>query len=156
MDMYDWLCSASGALNEQIAQEVFEILPDGGPVVVILDGEGNFWASDSERFCCLNIGEGFLRDLQARIDDGAEPVVTQIDDCGVAAAQLGTERTHCGYVMVILPQHGPESMLANMDMVEVVLNQMGLIARLIEKNNVQHELQLKQFGVYSQGEAVSN
>lgn len=156
MDMYDWLCSSRGALNEQVAEEVFGILPDGGPLLVILDGEGNFWASDSERFCCLNMGEGFVQDLQSRINDGGEPVVTQIDDCSVAAAQLSTERTHCGYVMVILPEQGPECMLANIGLVEVLLNQMSLIARLIERNNVQHELQIKQFSVYSQGEAVSN
>ena len=83
-------------------------------------------------------------------------MVTQIDECSVAAAQLCTEQTHSGYVMVILPEQGPESMLANISLVEVVLNQMSLIARLIERNNVQHELQMKQFSVYSQGEAVSN
>jgi hypothetical protein len=156
MDMYDWLCSSSGALNEQIARQVFEILPEGGPLVVILDTEGHFWPSDTERFACLNMSESFLRDVQGRIGDGAEPVVTQVDEYSVVAAQLATERTDCGYVIIALPQHGPESTLANIDLVEVLLNQMGLIARLIEKNNLLYELQMKQFSVYSQGEAVSN
>ena len=156
MDMYDWLCSSSGALNEQIARQVFEILPEGGPLVVILDTEGHFWPSDTERFACLNMSESFLRDVQGRIGDGAEPVVTHVDEYSVVAAQLATERTHCGYVIIALPQHGPESTLANIDLVEVLLNQMGLIARLIEKNNLLYELQMKQFSVYSQGEAVSN
>jgi hypothetical protein len=156
MDMYDWLCSPSGALNEQIARQMFEVLPEGGPLVVILDAEGHFWPSDSERFACMNIGESFLRELRSRIDDGVEPVVTQIDDCSVVVTQLATERTHCGYVMIALSQYSPESTLANIDLVEVILNQIGLIARLVEKNNLLYELQMKQFSVYSEGEAVSN
>ncbi|HUT29462.1 MAG TPA: hypothetical protein VMX13_06700 [Sedimentisphaerales bacterium] len=156
MDMYDWLCSPSGALNEQIARQMFEVLPEGGPLVVILDAEGHFWPSDSERFACMNIGESFLRELRSRIDDGVEPVVTQVDDCSVVVAQLATERTHCGYVMIALAQYSPESTLANIDLVEVILNQIGLIARLVEKNNLLYELQMKQFSVYSEGEAMSN
>jgi hypothetical protein len=74
----------------------------------------------------------------------------------VVVAQLATERTKCGYVMIALSQYSPESTLANIDLVEVLLNQIGLVARLVEKNNLLYELQMKQFSVYSQGEAVSN
>jgi hypothetical protein len=156
MDMYDWLYSPSCALNEQIARQLFEVLPESGPLVVILDAEGHFWPSDTERFACLNLSESFLRDVQSRIGDGVEPVVTQIDDYSVVVAQLATERPNCGYVMIALSQYSPESTLANIDLVEVLLNQIGLIARLVEKNNLLYELQMKQFSVYSQGEAVSN
>ena len=150
MDMYDSLFSPGSVLNEQIARQIFDILPEGGPVMVITDKDGNFWPSDSERFSKLNISESFLKEIRTKIDDGAEPVITQVDDCSIIAAQLATEQTNCGYVIVALPQYGPESTLINTDLIEILLNQINLIAKLIEKNNLLYELQMKQFSVYGQ------
>ena len=148
MDMYDSLFSPGSVLNEQIARQIFDILPEGGPVMVITDKDGNFWPSDSERFSKLNISESFLKEIRTKIDDGAEPVITQVDDCSIIATQLATEQTNCGYVIVALPQYGPESTLINTDLIEILLNQINLIAKLIEKNNLLYELQMKQFSVY--------
>jgi len=156
MDMYDSLFSPSCVLNEQIARQMFEILSDGGPVMAIVDRDGHFWPSDSERFSKLNISESFLKELQAKIDDGNEPIVTQVDDCSIIAAQLATERTNCGYVIIALAQYSPESTLINIDLIEILLNQIGLIAGLIEKNNLLYELQMKQFNLYSKNETDSN
>jgi len=156
MDMYESLFSASCVLNEQIARQLFEVLPGGGPVVVILDTAGHLWPSDTERFSELGVNESFLKEICAKIDDGAEPVVTQIDDCGVVAAQLSTERTNCGYVIMVLPQYTAESTLVNSDLIEMVLNQIGLIARLIEKNSHLYELQVKHWGAYGQSEVPAN
>jgi hypothetical protein len=156
MDIYDSLFPPGCVLNEQIARQIFDILPERGPIVVIMDGDGHCWPSDSEKFSKLNVGEPFLRELCAKIDDGDEPVVTQANDCSVIAAQLVTERTKCGYVVVALPQYSPESTLANIDLIEILLNQIGLIARLIEKNNLLYELQMRQFSAYNQGETPSN
>jgi len=156
MDIYESLFPAGCVLNEQIARQIFDILPERGPVMVIMDGDGHCWPSDSEKFSNLNISESFLRELCAKIDDGDEPVVTQADDCSVIAAQLATARTKCGYVVIALPQYSPESTLVNIDLIEILLNQIGLIAKLIEKNNLLYELQMKQFSAYSQGETPSN
>jgi len=156
MDMYDSLFSPSCVLNEQVARQMFEVLPEQGPVIVIVDRDGHFWPSDSERYSKLNISESFLKELQAKIDDGTEPVVTQVDDCSVIAAQLATERTNCGYVIIALPQYSPESTLINIDLIEILLNQISLIARLVEKNNLLYELQMKQFSTYGQSETGAN
>lgn len=156
MDMYDSLFSPSCVLNEQLARQIYDVLPEHGPIIVIVDREGHFWPSDSERFSKLSISESFLSDLGARIDDGAEPVITQVDDCSIVAAQLATERTNCGYVFIALPQYGPESALANIDLIEILLSQVGLIARLIEKNSQLYELQIKHFSMYGQGESSTN
>ncbi|MHC4482108.1 MAG: hypothetical protein ACYSW4_01025 [Planctomycetota bacterium] len=156
MDMYESLSSPSCALNEQVARQMFEVLTEQGPVMVIVDREGHYWPSDSERFSKLNISELFLKELAAKIDDGVEPVVTQVDDCSVVAAQLATERTDCGYVLIALPQYSPESTLANIDLIEILLNQVNVIAKLIEKNSLLYELQMKQFSTYSQSEMGSN
>jgi len=156
MDMYDSLFSPGSVLNEQIARQIFDVLPELGPVMVIMDADGNYWPSDSEKFSELNIAEPFLKELCAKIDDGAEPVVTQVNDCSVVAAQLTTERTNCGYVLIVLPQYSPESTLANIDLIEILLNQVSLIARLIEKNGLLYELQMKHFSGYANNEVSLN
>jgi len=156
MDMYEAMFSPSGTLNEQIARQVFELLPDSGPVMLIMDTDGNIWPSDSEKFHKLNINENFLRDLCGKIDDGSEPLVTQENDCGIIATQLTTEKTNCGYVMLAIPQSGPEPILNSIDALEIVLNQVCLIAKLIEKNNLLYELQIKQFSSYGQNQSQNN
>jgi hypothetical protein len=163
MDVSDWLVSPNCALNEQIAKQIFDILPERGPVMIIMDREGHCWVSDSEGFSKLDISESFLRELCAKIDDGAEPIVTQVNDCSIIAAQLTTEQTnrqdglrHCGYVIIALPQYSPESTLINIDLIETILNQAGLIATLIEKNHLLCELQMKQLSLYTQSKTSSN
>ncbi len=156
MDIPDSLLSPVAVLNEQIARQIFELLPERGPVMIIMDREGNFWPSDSEQFSKLNISKEFLKELCGKVDDGAEPIVTQTNDCSVVAAQLATEQTNCGYVLLAMPQYSPGATLANIDLVEIVLSQVSLIAKLIEKNNLLYELQMKQFSVYSGIETPSN
>ncbi len=156
MDMFDSSFSQSGALNELTARHIFEIMPEQGPVMVIMDSEGNCWPSDSERFSALNISESYLKDLRDKIDDGDEPVVTQIDDFSIVAAQLCTERTNCGYVILALPRYSPESTLINIDLIEMLLNQVSLIARLLEKNNLLYELQMKNHVSYVPDEVSLN
>ncbi len=156
MNMYDSLSSPGCMLNEQIARQIFDVLPEQGPVMVIMDRDGNCWPSDSERFSKLNISQSFLRELCSKIDDGAEPVVTQANDCSVVASQLAGEQTNYGYVIIALPQYSPESTLINIDLIETLLNQTGLIAKLIEENNFLQELQMKQFGLYGQNPIASN
>jgi len=156
MDMYDTLFSPNCGLNEEIAQQIFDILPEDGPMMVIMDKDGNRWPSNTEKFSTLNISESFLRELCAKIDDGAEPVITQADDFSIIATQLATEQTNCGYVIIALPQYSPESTLININIIETLLNQTGLIAKLIEKNNLLHELQTKQFSLHGQCELASN
>ncbi|MHC4158828.1 MAG: hypothetical protein ACYSSO_07085 [Planctomycetota bacterium] len=156
MNMYDSLVSPSSMLNEQVARQVFDILPERGPIMVIMDRNGNCWPSNSEEFSKLNISESFLRELCAKIDDGTEPVITHTDDSSIVAVQLATEQTNCGYVIIALPQYNPESTMVNIDLIETLLNQTSLIAKLIEKNNLLYELQMKQSSLYDQDEAASN
>ena len=156
MDICEPQLSRSSVLNEQIAGEIFDILPEDGPIVIIVGRDGNHWVSDSANFSRLNIHESFLKGLCTTIDDGAEPVVTQLNDFGVVASQLATEETNCGYVIIALPQYNSESTLINIGLIEMLLNQIGLIARLVEKNGLAYELQMKQLGMYSQNDIASS
>ena len=156
MDIHESLSSPGFMLNEQIARQVFDVLPERGPIMLIMDRDGNSWPSDSEEFDKLKISESFLKELRAKIDDGAEPVVTQVNDCSIVAAQLATERSNCGYVIIALSKYSPESTLINIELIETLLNQIGLIAKLIEKNNLLYEVQMKQYRLCSQSEIASN
>ena len=156
MKLNESLSSGVFMLNEQVARQVFDVLPDKGPIMLIMDRDGNYLPSDSEEYAKLNISEPFLKELCAKIDDGAEPVVTQINDCSIVAAQLATERSNCGYVVIALPQHSPESTLVNIDLIEILLSQLGLIVKLIEKNNHLYEVQMKHYRMCGQSELASN
>jgi hypothetical protein len=144
MDAFGAVYSPSCVLNEQIARQIFDILPEDGPVMMIVSRQGNHWPSDAEGFAKLHISDGFIKELCAKVDDGDEPVITQISDFSMVATALATERTNCGYILLALPQYSPESTLANITLIEILLSQVGLIAHLIEQNNLLYERQTKQ------------
>jgi hypothetical protein len=156
MNLNESVSSGVFMLNEQVARQVFEVLPDRGPILVIMDRDGNYWPSDSEEYTKLDVSEEFLKELCAKIDDGAEPIITQINDCSIVAAQLATERSNCGYVIIALPQYSPESTLINIDLIEILLSQLNLIVKLIEKNNLFYEVQMKHYRLCGQSEIASN
>ena len=156
MDISQSLSSPGFKLTDQITRQIFEVLPERGPLIVIMDTNGNSRPSDPEEFAKLNISESFLKEICVTIDDGAEPVITNSNDCSIVAGQLATEDSNYGYVFVVLPQYNPESTLLNIDLIEMLLNQIGLIARLIEKNNFHYEVQMKHYQVCGQSEAALN
>jgi len=156
MNMYNSVFSRNCVLNEQIARQVFDVLPDDGLIMVIIDRDGHVWPSDSERFLEVGLAEPFLSELCAKIDDGVEPVVSQLAEHSIIASQLATDRSNCGYLVVVLPRYSPESTLANIDLIEVLLNQVGLIARLIEKNNLLYEHQVNSYRADPQTLVASN
>jgi len=133
MDLCNTSVSDTHSLSEQIAREVFDVLPERGPILVIMDRDGQCWTSHPEEFTGLRIDASLLRDLRAKVDDGAEPVITQVGETSVTIAQLATDQTNCGYVVVVLPRCAPESALTHIDLVEALLSQVALIARLVEK-----------------------
>jgi hypothetical protein len=156
MNLHESLSSPGFVLNEQVARQVFEVLPEQGPILLIIDKEGHSWPSDSDEYAKLNISEQFLKELCSKIDDGAEPIVTQMNDCSIVAAQLATERSNCGYVIIALPQYSPESTLINIDLIEILLSQFNLIAKLIEKNNLLYDVQMKHYRLCSHSDIALN
>ena len=143
-------------LTEEIARQVFEVLPESGPLVAIMDTDGNVQTSNPEEFSKLNISESFLREICVSIDDGEEPVITSSNNCIFVAEQLASENSNCGYVFVILPEYDSETILSNIDLIEALLNQIGLIGYFIEKNKLHYEVQMEHYRLYSQSEAVLN
>jgi hypothetical protein len=156
MNIYESLSCPTFRLNEQIARQVFDTIPEGGPLILIMDRHSNRWPSDSEELAKLDISESFLEELCAKIDDGSEPIVTQINEHSIVATALTTDRSDCGYVMVAVPQSSPESTINSIGLIEMLLNQFSVVAKLIEKNNLLYEVQLKHYRVGGQSAIASN
>ena len=156
MDAYNSLNSLTSMLNEQIARQIFETIPENGPLILIIDRNGSSWPSDSEEFSKLNISESFLKELCMKIDDGVEPVITQSNNCCIIAAQLATDNNNCGYIIMTLPQCNEESTFKNIHLIEMLLNQFSLIAKLIEKNNLLYEFQIRKYSGYSNNSSILN
>jgi hypothetical protein len=156
MEVYKSLFSPGSMLSDQIAEQIFEVLPERSPLIVIMDTKSHIWPSDPEEFAKLHIDKSFLEEVCISIDDGVEPVITSSRDCGIVAGQLATEKSNYGYVFIVLPQGNPELTLLNINLVEMLLNQIGLIARLIEKNNHHYEVQMKHYRICGQSEVALN
>jgi len=144
MDIYNSMFSPAFVFNEQIATQIFDTIPENGPIVIIVDHDGNTWPSDSEEYHNLNVSESFLRELCYKIDDGYEPVIAQENDCSFVATQLVTDQSNGGYIIIALPKYTPDYVLENICLVEMIINQVGLIAKLIEKNNRFYQVQAKR------------
>ena len=134
MDTCDTTFSTGLSLNEQTARQVFDVLPEEGVVVVIMDRDGTRWLSDSEAFDRLGLDEALIAELRARVDDGVEPVVTRLGHASIAMAQLTTGHTNCGYAMVVLPRSAGKRGVSDVNLLEACLGQIALIARLTERN----------------------
>ena len=147
MNMFDLLFSSTHMLNEQIAQELFDIMPEQGVVAAITDDLGNWWPSNEDKFRQILSDRGTLEHMCSRVDDGEELVVGQIADFGVVVSQLSTESLDCGYLVIALEKHTHQATVAQMDMVELIINQTNLIARLIEQNNQTYHDELKKLNL---------
>ncbi|MEJ2701895.1 MAG: hypothetical protein P8Z79_05585 [Sedimentisphaerales bacterium] len=156
MNIYESLSCPTFKLNEQIARQVFDTIPEEGPLVLIMDRNSNRWPSDSEAFTRLNLDESFLEELCAKIDDGDEPIITQVGEYSIIATGLTTERNDCGCVLIVVPQSSAELTFNSAGLIEMLLSQFGVIARLIEKNNLLYEAQLRHYRVGNQSAVASN
>ncbi|MBN2132908.1 MAG: hypothetical protein JW741_25640 [Sedimentisphaerales bacterium] len=155
MDTYDAMFSASYVLNERIARQVFEVLPERAPVVAIIDRQGNCWPSDSEAFARVNLDEAVLHDLRAKVDDGVDPAVVQLGDVSVTAMQLATEQTNCGYVVIALSRSDPKAP-AEADLLETLLSQITLVARLIEAHSLLTQARTEPYSAYRASASLVN
>jgi hypothetical protein len=156
MDAYDAMFSATYVLNERIAQQVFEVMPEGGPLLALVDGSGHYWASDSEAFMQLNLVETLLDDLRAQVDDGLDPATVQVGDMSVMVTQLHTERTNCGYLVLAVPRYDADMTQTSLDLIDVLLSQILLVANLIERCGLLSDTQAKCYSAYATSDAPVN
>ena len=136
MDICDMKFSTGEVLVEQIARQLFEALPEQGVAVAIVGHDGVCRQSSPEEFARLGLDETVIAELRARVDDGVEPVVIHLGDASVTMGQLTTDRTDCGYAVVAVSRCAAKPVVSDITLLEALLGQISLIARLIETNRL--------------------
>lgn len=118
----------------QIAQAVFGSFADTDIVLGILNHNGSYVSNKLDIFERVFADQRLLDELCRRVDDGQEPVFSQINEYFIAASGLSccgaSRREGIGYAVMLLPAESFKSL----DFIEVVLEQFSTIAGLIEEN----------------------
>jgi hypothetical protein len=141
--IYKDMFGSSHLLAEQIRGHLFNLIGPEGLMLVIIDTDRRLQSSHPGRVgFLLGENERLVEEICNRLDDGEDPLVIKVKGGCVAACQLGTERVHCGYLLVYLEGYAPETVGANMSLVEMILAQAQLVCELVEKNNQLHHLKL--------------
>lgn len=141
--IYKGLFDSSELLIDQIRGQLFSLVGSEGPALVVVDTDRRLKTSHPGRMgFLLGDNERLLDEMCSRLDDGEDPLVIKVKGGCLAACQLATERTHCGYLLVFLEDYTPETAGANMRLIELILSQAQLICELVEKNNQLHHLRL--------------
>lgn len=141
-ELYKSLLSGADTLTEQLKGHLFGMTELEGPVLILVDERGQWYANHPSRTSFLSESPGLLLAICGQIDDGYDPCVYDVDGGCLVGTQLATERTHCGHFLIFLPGYCGEMVQANMDLFELLLGQTQLICQLIEKNNQLHHQQL--------------
>lgn len=144
--LYKSLFSSSQILLEQLSREICSDRNGFGPSWILLDEQRDFAAGDKESFQAILSQAGLLDKLCSRVNDGIEPALVQMKDCCVAAGQIYTEQSHCGYMLLRLPGYCEDTAQANLDLVEMLMSQTNALMQLIEKNNQLHQTYLSRQG----------
>ena len=141
-ELYKSLLSDVDTLTEQLKGHLFEMTELEGPVIALVNHQGELCANHPSRIAFLNEHPEILSSICRQIDDGYDPCVFAVQGGCIIGTQLMTEKTDCGRFLLFLPGYLSETVQANMDLFELLLGQVQLICQLIEKNNDLHHQQL--------------
>ncbi|MBC8482027.1 MAG: hypothetical protein H8D47_05110 [Planctomycetes bacterium] len=122
------------SLDKDVADLVFENIPEDSPLMVIVAGDNDIYASDDEKLAAVGVDKNLLLSMCAHIDDGAEPVVVEDRNCTIIGSQIRTDNVSCGYVMVLVDKISSNSDFTVLTLIEAILQQVNLIVSLLEKN----------------------
>jgi hypothetical protein len=133
MNIFDAISTSNDLVTGHIASNVFSVLPEDGPSVVIIDRHGHRYTSEPDALLTRGVTEEAIHDLCSRIDDGYEPIITKSGDTTLVGTHLTTDRCNYGYVLVLLKDYCPVTAMSNITLFETILGQMNLVARLTER-----------------------
>jgi hypothetical protein len=123
----------------QIAHMIFDSFQDTGIVLAILNRNKSYVSNKLEIFEKVFTEQKLLESLCCKIDDGCEPLMTQIGEYLVAAESLGD----IGYVVILLPRCDFKESSEYLGLIEIILEQFSVLAGLVEQNQ-----QLRDYGEY--------
>ena len=114
----------------KIAHTVFDSFANTDIVLAVLNHNGSYVANKLDVFEQVFAERALLEELCRKVDDGQEPLISQIDGFLVAASSLSNGFKRVGYSIMLLPAESFKSF----DLIEIILEQFSQIARLIEQN----------------------
>ena len=117
----------------QTAKLVFESFESTDITFALISKHGSCTANKPDIFVKIFNRRNLLEAVCARIDDGDEPVMICVDDSLVVASGLSTGGDS-GYIIMILPGYSPEKAAECTEFIEVILNQISLLAQQVECN----------------------
>ena len=112
----------------KIARTVFDSFQNSDIILTILDRTGSYVSNKVEVFEQVFSSQELLDNLCGRIDDGCEPLISQIGDYAVAAMGLSANGSFGGYVVMLLPGCNLEKAIGCTDFIEIILSQVTLLA----------------------------
>jgi hypothetical protein len=133
----------------KIAQMVFDSFGDTDIVIAIIARSGSYVSNRLDIFERIFAERSLLDELCRRVDDGCEPLISQIDGYFVAASGLSsgfdgigsTSSPLVGYAIMLLPacsfgqsEHLDFGFDSAHHFIEIILEQFSVIAGLIEQN----------------------
>ncbi len=125
----------------KIAQMVFDSFGDTDIVIAIIARSGSYVSNRLDIFERIFAERSLLDELCRRVDDGCEPLISQIDGYLVAASGLSSGFDGIGYAIMLLPacsfgqsEHLDFGFDSAHHFIEIILEQFSVIAGLIEQN----------------------
>ncbi len=141
--LYRDILGSSDLLIDQVRGQLFGRLEPDGPVLIVADAQRQCKASHPGRAgVLLSNTARWIDPICDRLDDGEDPLLVPVNGGCIAACQLATERTHCGYLLVYLEGYTPQTAEVNRPLFELIFAQAEATCELIEKNNQLHHLRL--------------
>jgi hypothetical protein len=147
--IYQAILSSSQTLLGQVGGMLQAEQADFGPFWVLLDEQRTVCGGETQKLA------EFVRDFEefnrycAQVDDGIEPVIWSVKNAAIAVGQFCTERTHCGYMALVLPGYTADTAQANLGMIEMLLWQLNMLLGAVEKNNQLHHKDLNRLSQQS-------
>ena len=117
----------SATRTESLVSRLFDTIPEDSVMVVLASRKGKFWVSHPQEVEDLNIEPGQWQTIMERLDDGDDPVVVSSNDVHIIGSQLSSRQCEYPYVMILLARKSADTLVQNMDLVQMVINQIDLM-----------------------------
>ena len=109
---------------DRIARVVMESFEESEIILAVVDREGCYVSSKIDIFEEVFSDPQMLDEICKKIDDGCEPLTTEMGNYFVAGASID----NVGYSILLVPNYSSDKMAAYSDFSEIVLSQIAMLA----------------------------
>jgi hypothetical protein len=121
-------------VNEHIAELLVEAIGEDGPLLVVVDRQGNSWSSDTLKFTQV-LSEEMIEQITCRIDDGCDPVISSCDEVSFYATELMSDQFSCGFLIIAFSGTKEVDILDNIAIIEGIGSLANVVASLIRRQS---------------------